>query len=124
MRKMLILLAALGLSGCAAMRAEQASKMMDTYVGRPVSDVALRFGPPTAQFDTGNQHMAFQWEHQGAGQTPGMATRVGPTAIYTAPQVYATHCRLSIVARPLKPKPASLADWQVASWEAAGNGCV
>jgi len=69
-------------------------------IGQPVSALALNYGPPTAQFDAGNGRMAFQWEHHGMGQTPGMATRVGPTVLYNAPQAYATMCRVSIIAAP------------------------
>ena len=35
----------------------------DPYVGRSVLDLAVRFGPPTVQFEVGNNQRAFIWTH-------------------------------------------------------------
>ena len=42
----------------------------DPYVGRSVSDLAVRFGPPDIQFEAGKNQRAFIWTHF---QEPGTA---------------------------------------------------
>ena len=113
-------------AGCGLIAADQAKRGLDSYIGKPLSNVALKFGPPKLHFDGGNERTAFQWEHYGVDQSPGMANRIGNTVVYTAPQTSTTECRLSILAVPAQPNanPDVVADWYVESWSYHGNGCV
>jgi hypothetical protein len=80
----------LSLTGCATFR--PADNELDRYVGGPVSDVAVKLGPPTAKFDLGDGHLAFDWENYGG-------------------------CTYSVVATSRKAGSPSLADWKVESWK-------
>ena len=120
------ILCCLALGGCGLIRAEQAKTGLNAYIGRPLVEVALKFGPPMTSFDMGGGKMAFQWDHYGSGQTSGAATRIGGTVLYTAPQAYQTECKVSFVAVPARPGVAAsdLPDWIVESWQYNGNGCI
>ncbi len=102
--------------------------MMNAYVGHPLSDVALRFGPPTANVDMGGGRMAFQWEHFGVGPALGIATQAqaGGQVLYLAPQAQQTQCSVSIETMPTveNASPADLANWIVQGWQYTGSGCV
>ena len=119
MRKILLILICLGLTACAEAKIKQINQMLDAYIGRPVSELALRFGPPTTEFESGPGQRAFQWEHY--GQTPGVIAPIGGSLIVAGPQ--RRECRLSVVASTNKPNP-TLGDWIVQRYQWAGNGCI
>jgi hypothetical protein len=66
--------------------------LANSVVGRPVSEVALKLGPPTTKMDLGNGRMAFDWEHYGP-------------------------CTYSAIATSKTPGSPSLADWTIESWQ-------
>jgi hypothetical protein len=124
MRSTLIAAAiAIFLTGCAAVRQKEVIAKFDSYLGRPVSDLALALGPPTTQFDAGGGKMAFQWEHVIQGETAGAATGVGGTMIFNPLHPYERECRVSVVAATTIPNP-SLGDWIIQHWEYHGNDCI
>jgi hypothetical protein len=100
---------ALSLAGCFATAAERVRHNLDNMVGHPVSELALKLGPPQYQFAAGQGTMAFQWERQGVHRAHG-AVRV-------------EECRLSVIARSASLSP-TLGDWIIERWEYTGNACV
>lgn len=68
MRKALIALAgALLLGGCA-------TQIMQGFVGQPVEQIMVRYGPPVGVFDMPDGRRAFQWRIDSSTVTPGTAT--------------------------------------------------
>jgi hypothetical protein len=47
-----------------------ASSTMKSYIGKPVQEIAVDYGPPTNAFDMGDGRRAFQWERRTSYQTP------------------------------------------------------
>jgi hypothetical protein len=80
----------IGLTACAVLRSTNGA--LDGYIGRSVSDVALKLGPPTTKFDLGDGRLAFDWENYGG-------------------------CTYSVIATSRKPGSPSLAEWRVESWQ-------
>ena len=80
----------LSLSGCATLRST--NNELDSYVGRSVSEVAGKLGPPTTKFDLGDGRRSFDWENYGG-------------------------CNYSVIANTRTPGSPSLADWKVESWQ-------
>lgn len=107
--------ACLLLASCAS-RQEELQKTMDSWVGRPISEYALRFGPPASNFDMGTGRRAFQW--QAFGLTPGVAAPIGGMMVYRAPQQ--TSCMVSLVASTSAKAP-TLADWTIEQWTYQGT---
>lgn len=102
---------------------ERVNESLNSYVGRSISEVTLKLGPPTTQIPAPGGRTIFQWHRVGATQSPGMAVPVGNMVVYNAPQTNLTECRLSMVARADKPNPG-FADWVVETWQYHGTGCV
>lgn len=75
----------------------------DPYVGGPVSKLAMRFGPPTAEVDSGDDRRTFLWVPSASG-------------VPTADQLGA-ECRLSVIAHTQYPPAPGLASWVVDSWQ-------
>ena len=119
----IILMLALVVTGCAAARQARFDNALNAYIGRPVSEIAVKIGPPTANFPSGNGSMVFQWHRAEQQQTPGMAMPAFGNVIYYPGQTQQIECRLSVFARSAKTSP-TLADWIIERWEYAGNGCV
>src|SRR6478752_7372091 len=86
----------LSLSGCATLRST--NNELDSYVGRSVSEVAGKLGPPTTKFDLGDGRRSFDWENYGG-------------------------CNYSVIANTRTPGSPSLADWKVESWQQTA-GCL
>lgn len=55
-----LLIATLFLTGCA-------SQIMDSYVGKDVTEAILDYGPPVNQLDLPDGSRAFQWKMSGGG---------------------------------------------------------
>jgi hypothetical protein len=121
--RQIVLALALIVAGCAAARQTRFNEALNAYIGRPVSDIALKAGPPNASFPAGDGGMVFQWYRAGQQQTPGMAMPAFGNVIYYPGQTQQIECRLSVVARTTKSSP-TLADWIIERWEYTGNGCV
>jgi hypothetical protein len=79
MRLMALMAIAGLLTGCSSPQ-EQLQKSMESWVGHPISEYALRFGPPLSSFDMGNNRRAFQW--QSTGLTPGVAVPINGMMVY------------------------------------------
>ena len=106
-------------AGCGRMRAQKINETLNSYIGRSVSDLALRLGPPTTDFASGNGRHAFQWET--ASQGPGAVVPLGSALIAVPPQK--RQCRVSVVASTSKSNP-TLGDWIIEHYEWNGNGCA
>jgi hypothetical protein len=115
MRYAMLVAIGLLLTACAT-RQEELNKQMDTWLGHPIAEYALRFGPPLGTFEMGNGRRAFQW--QSNGQTPGVAVPINGMMIYRPPQQ--TSCMISFVASTSAASP-SLSDWIIREWSYQGN---
>ena len=69
MMRMVLLVLAL-LAGCSA-------EIMRSYIGRPVTDVMLDYGPPANAFDVSDEKRVFQWIKTTSVTTPVYATTTG-----------------------------------------------
>jgi hypothetical protein len=87
---------------------------LDSWIGSPVSNYALRFGPPTSSFEIGLKR-AFQWRV--TGQTSGLGVPIGNIIVYRSSQ---TTCLISFVASTKTPTP-TLADWTIETWQYQGT---
>lgn len=118
--------ALLCLSGCVTaqeVNANKAKKALDSYIGQPVSNVAINLGPPNGSFDVGNGQRAFQWLRTGSYQTGGSAMPIGRMVVFEPSQTVQTSCRISFIAT--SPKGGQqLSDWIVTTWRYVGNGCI
>jgi hypothetical protein len=63
MRWLVIVWVMLSLTACARLTATTA--LESEFVGRPVSEVVAKVGPPTTKSRLGNGRMAFEWLHYG-----------------------------------------------------------
>lgn len=113
--RIVVLMLALLVASCGPTRQQELQQTFDTWIGHPVSDYALRFGPPNSSFDLGPKQRAFQW--QLTGQTPGIAAPIGGMMVYRPPQQ--TVCMVSFSASADKSAP-TLADWVIYSWQYQG----
>jgi hypothetical protein len=112
MRFPLLTLIFIAAAGCTAMHDQQTAKLMDPYVGQPVSEVAARFGAPTGNYDMGvGGMMAFEWRHFGSGQSGGADCVVMVAALPNFGNVLST-------------PPTDLTHWIVQTWHASGAGCL
>ncbi len=100
--------------GCTAVGDRNKKMAMDEFAGHPLSDVAMRFGPPTTAFEMSGEQMTFQWDHFGAA--PGAPP----------PASGLSECRLLVVAEPVigTAPPNDLSQWIVKTWNYYGRGCV
>jgi hypothetical protein len=118
--------AALPLLGCVTdhdASVAKAKQALDSYIGQPVSNVAINLGPPNGSFDVGNGQRAFQWLRTGSYQTGGSAMPIGRMVVFEPSQTVQTSCRISFIAT--SPKGGQqLSDWIVTTWRYVGNGCI
>lgn len=61
---------ALSVAGCA-------SSVMNGFVGQPVQQVMVKYGPPTNAFDMGDGRRAFQWSMKSSYTAPTSARTTG-----------------------------------------------
>jgi hypothetical protein len=122
-RTLILMALILPLFACKAAQQARVNEHFNSYIGKPVSDLALILGPPTTQFAAGTGRMAFQWEHYDEAHSPGVAVPVGNTLIYSAPHSQQRECRVSVVAHTSALNP-NLGDWIIDNWRYAGSGCI
>jgi hypothetical protein len=117
LKSFLIGLLGLALVGCSAVVVETNAK---PYIGRPVSDVALRLGPPTTVSHGPNGWPIFRWSNFGpSGQTIGKVTAIEGLVIHQG------RCSLLVQSQPAKPNPSpAMTDWIIEDWRFVGMGCV
>ncbi|SDX40695.1 hypothetical protein SAMN05444385_107106 [Tritonibacter mobilis] len=97
----LLLLSVLFLAGCA-------SQVMQGYVGKPISEAILDYGPPSHTLDLSDGRRAFQWKRTNSGMFPttsptsatiygagGSATVLGSTTTYVP---YSNDCVYTLTA--------------------------
>jgi hypothetical protein len=115
-KNLVLYLLALSLCNCGrAIGADPARAFLQAYVGRLVSELVSRFGPPKVSFGMGGGKMAFQWDQSVLGQS---------LAVTQDPE-----CRLDTIiaiARPMHPSaaPSELQAWTVEGWRFGGAACV
>jgi hypothetical protein len=77
-RLALIVISVLLLSGCA-------TQIMQGFVGQPVQNAMLKYGPPMNVMDMPDGTRAFQWEIKSSVVMPGTSTAYGTANIYAPP---------------------------------------
>ncbi len=70
MKRVFLGLALLALSACA-------SSIMKGFVGQPLQQAMVKYGPPLNAFDMGDGRRAFQWEMTSTYVTPTRASTTG-----------------------------------------------
>lgn len=96
---------------------EQLKSQFKTWIGSPISAVALKYGPPQGSFTAGPNRKTFQWVL--SGQTLGIAVAVPNTnaVLVNAPQQ--TTCVVSFTAAARSPHP-TLVDWKIDNYAWSG----
>ena len=73
-------IAVLALAGCA-------SEQLASYVGKPVTEPILDYGPPTSVLELGENRRAYQWARVNSGvvpiTSPSYSTVYGPGGVAT-----------------------------------------
>ena len=85
-----------------------------SYIGRPVSDLAMRMGPPNSMSHDLNGWPIFQWD-------------INPTTgiVVEGLIIHKGRCRLEVATRPRTSNPTTLTrDWIMDNWRFKGGGCV
>ena len=117
MKSLFIRFLVLTVVGCASGGAEAG---FNSYIGRPVSDLAMRIGPPTFVSPGPKGWPIFRWRNFGpSGQTIGAETVVEVILIHN------WRCILVVGSRPAKNNPTSaMVDWLIENWRFVGWGCI
>ncbi len=114
-----VVIAFLGLMLLAYACAAHAQSGFDAYLGRPVSELAMRIGPPTAASHR-NGLTIFKWNRFGpTGQ------RIGASAVVEGLRLFTGRCVLVVASRPARSDPTEAPDdWIMEDWKFVGGGCV
>lgn len=107
---------ALALSACGVVK-DRLERNLNGYVGKPISEAMLTFGPPTSQYDIAPGQKAFQWDQRGSFATPGTAARVYGTLIVNPPREVATRCLITFVAVSTGGAPQDMSSWLIQRWQ-------
>lgn len=70
MKRILAIAAAVALTGCA-------SQIMSGFVGQPLQQAMVKYGPPSNAFDMPDGRRAFQWAMSSTYVTPTYSTTTG-----------------------------------------------
>lgn len=120
--------AAFILTGCA-------SQIMQNYVGKPVSEAVMDYGPPVAAIETGPEEKAFIWSMEqstvipGHSNTSGSVYGVGNSAFfntqtYTTPSyVASSQCAYTLFAKRTRKDIDGPAAWTVTGFKAPRLMC-
>ena len=91
----------IALTGCA-------TQIMESYIGQPITEAALDYGPPIAFYDLPDGRRAFQWQITSSGavpmSSPTTATAYGSggwatvTATSTTYVPYSQTCNYTLIA--------------------------
>ncbi len=120
LRKAILVAVAISLTGCSV---REPPPPPDPHAGRPVSDLALRFGRPTIALDVGNGQRAFHWVDYDR-RWPGALPPAGAPLPVDALRVPRRECRYFwAVAHTLRPPGPGLGNWIVDDWQYTGAGC-
>jgi hypothetical protein len=111
MKSLFVGLLGVTLVGCSAAHAQ--TSLYD-YIGRPISDLAMRMGPPTIVSQGPNGWPIFQWS-----RFPSKGIVLHGLLIHRG------RCILEVAARPANRHPTlAMADWIVENWRFVGWGCL
>lgn len=84
------------------------------YLGRPVSDLARRMGPPTSVVPGPNGWPIFQWS---INATTGL--------VVEGLLIYRGQCTLEVAARPATSSLTWVTrNWIIDNWRFRGGGCI
>jgi len=107
---------AVGLAACGLIRKEQLNEQYSSFVGKPISEAIIQFGPPSGQFDVSRTERAFQWDKRGINQSPATANRVYGTVIVNPSQITETRCLFTFVARG-PAQNTDMSQWIIYRWQ-------
>src|SRR5215216_6573393 len=100
---------------------ERGSAAMAPYMGKPITDIIARLGPPNATYDMSPGERAFQWTHVDVRSTPGMLIPMQGIGVMAIPsQQNLSQCRLTLTAKASAPEP-HISQWLITSWQAVGS---
>jgi hypothetical protein len=121
MRFLAILLACIAAAGCSSMStgAKQLSPVLDPFVGRPVSELVNRFGPPSSDYSSSAVATTYEWTNFTAGQSGTTGCRVLVVAHRTAKSASGAAVAFTVDA----VGPEEYAQWTVDSWSSFGSAC-
>jgi hypothetical protein len=108
------------LAGCIEAREQEVAERLNSYIGHPVSEMAIRLGPPASDTDAGDGKHTFVWET--GSQTASATIPLAGRLVQAGPQQQ--KCRISVVAATSGKVNPDLRDWIVQQWEYEGNGCL
>src|SRR5690242_3984453 len=111
---LLLVCASVAIQGCA-------SDIMKTYIGKPLSEVVMDYGPPNAAFDIDQRQRAFVWTRSYSYGLPGTATTTANTnmGLYTAttlinpPQTFSQECTYTAITEKIVGAPQGPASWRI-----------
>lgn len=127
MKRFVAAISLLFLVGCA-------SDVMRGYVGSPLTEPVLDYGPPAFAFDTGQGSRAFVWRMQSAVTLPGSAsttasafpignsTSVYANTIINPPQTILSDCAYALYAERISDAEGPAA-WRVTGFRKPRLGC-
>jgi hypothetical protein len=100
--------------------AAKAQTGFNAYIGHPVSELALRIGPPTTASAGPDGWTTFTWRRFGpTGQ------RIGASSVVEGVTLFTGRCVLRVESRPARSNPtAAMDDWIMESWRFVGWGCI
>ncbi len=116
----MVVLAIVGTSGCA-------SAIMQSYVGKPMTDPVLDYGQPSGAFDMDPTTRAFVWTMTRGRTVPGYVYRAGgvwgTTAIVQPPTDVMQSCRYALYARRAANGLNGPAGWIVTGYRTPLRAC-
>lgn len=114
-----------------------ASTIMEGYMNKPLSEVVLKYGPPSNAFDMGDGRRAFTWLKTRTLVTPGTATTYGNgtataygvgnnvnvygsyygTTVYSPPVASDLTCAYTVFAERSRTDIEGPAAWMIVSYQ-------
>jgi hypothetical protein len=121
MRFLAIAAACIAAAGCSSlsMHAQQVGALVDPYVGRPVSELVDRLGPPSSDYSSSAVATTYEWSDFSTGQSVMTGCRVLVEAHRSAHDsgTAAQAFRAEAV------RPEEYAQWTIDTWSSFGSGC-
>lgn len=119
--KIIALLGALSIvTGCGMVRTRvvenQLNEQYSSFVGQPVSEAVIQFGPPTSQINLSATERIFQWDKRGMNRSNSTASAAFGIVTVNPSQVRETRCLVNFVARATSQN-AELSQWIIHRWQ-------